>query len=208
LDHKNRPLTGYEHLISFPFGQRFGHQSPRRIPPGRRPGGTGGGAAGRPELHRAGPGPTASGRSVAWVQGDTDTTRMFLDAMSQSFGGAVSQAIARELGLEPAPGKPLASRLIEQALDMAQTSQRALGGVDFLTLMDHSAQVGSASFRASCAELGIPPQQVGPEQRHQIDQWVRQQADAAVSQGQSPLSPPQVQGWLQEAIRHVCLPQA
>lgn len=155
-----------------------------------------------------GQGQTASGRSVAWVQGDTDTTRMFLDAMSQSFGGAVSQAIARELGLEPAPGKPLASRLIEQALDMAQTSQRALGGVDFLTLMDHSAQVGSASFRASCAELGIPPQQVGPEQRHQIDQWVRQQADAAVSQGQSPLSPPQVQGWLQEAIRHVCLPQA
>lgn len=155
-----------------------------------------------------GQGQTASGRSVAWVQGDTDTTRMFLDAISQSFGGAVSQAIARELGLEPAPGKPLASRLIEQALDMAQTSQRALGGVDFLTLMDHSAQVGSASFRASCAELGIPPQQVGPEQRHQIDQWVRQQADAAVSQGQSPLSPPQVQGWLQEAIRHVCLPQA
>lgn len=155
-----------------------------------------------------GQGQTTSGRSVAWVQGDTDTTRMFLDAMTQSFGGAVSQAIARELGLEPAPGKPLASRLIEQALDMAQTSQRALGGVDFLTLMDHSAQMGSASFRSSCTELGLVPQQVGAEQRHQIDQLVRQHADAAVSQGQSPLSGTQVQAWLQDAIRQVCQPPA
>lgn len=154
-----------------------------------------------------GQGQTASGRSVAWVQGDTDTTRMFLDAMTQSFGGTVSQAIARELGLEPAPGKPLASRLIEQALDMAQTSQQALGGVDFLTLMDHSAQVGSAAFRGACAELGLAPQGVTGPQRHQIDQLVRQQADAAASQGQSPLSPSQVQAWLQQAVQQVCSPQ-
>ena len=52
------------------------------------------------------------GRSVAWVQDDKDTTGIFMQAMSQTFGARVSNAVADALGLAPAAGKPLASRLV------------------------------------------------------------------------------------------------
>ena len=44
--------------------------------------------------------PTAGGqRSVAWVQGDVDTTALFMQAFGASFGGRLSAAVSKELGL-------------------------------------------------------------------------------------------------------------
>ena len=76
-------------------------------------------------------GQTPSARSVAWVSGDQDTTGMFIAALESAVGSALSQVIASELDLRPNPGKPLASRTVEQALVMADTATTALEGVDF-----------------------------------------------------------------------------
>lgn len=75
-------------------------------------------------------GQTPSARSVAWVSGQ-DTTRMFVAALENAVGPALSEAIASELGLQPAPGKPLASRTVERALAMADTANTALEGVRY-----------------------------------------------------------------------------
>lgn len=77
-------------------------------------------------------GQTPSARSVAWVSGE-DTTRMFVAALESDVGPVLSDAIASELGLHPAPGKPLSSRTVEQALMMADTANTALEGVRYAT---------------------------------------------------------------------------
>lgn len=82
-------------------------------------------------------GQTPSARSVAWVDA-SDVTGMFLDALASSFGGRLSQAVARELGLEPAPGKPLSSRKVEQALEIAATANTALEGIDFAARLEQT----------------------------------------------------------------------
>ncbi|MEC4720745.1 hypothetical protein RY831_16395 [Noviherbaspirillum sp. CPCC 100848] len=74
-----------------------------------------------------------SGRQVSWVQGsETDSTSIFLHALSQRYSSSIANAIAKELGLGPAPGKPLASRLVEQSAEMARMAGVAMEGVDFL----------------------------------------------------------------------------
>lgn len=75
-------------------------------------------------------GQTPSGRSVAWVDG-ADTTRLFVAALENAVGSTLSQAVANELGLQPAPGKPLSSRTVELALNMVETASTALEGVRF-----------------------------------------------------------------------------
>jgi len=76
-------------------------------------------------------GQTPSGRSVAWVEGDADATRMFVGALEGAFGGKLSHAIAKELDLHSAPGAALQSNKIDQALTMAETASGALAGVQF-----------------------------------------------------------------------------
>ena len=75
-------------------------------------------------------GKTPSGRSVAWVEGG-DATGMFVSALKEAYGERLSQAIASELGLQAAQGKPLSSRVVTQALSMAETAGHALDGVRF-----------------------------------------------------------------------------
>lgn len=151
----------------------------------------------------------ASGsRSVAWVQGETDTTSMFVRALQNSFGAGLSGAVARELGLDPAPGRPLASRLVQQALDMAETGQQALGGVDFLTRLDHSASAGGGAWRAALARAGVDPQSVTAEQKAAIDQAMEARFAAAQAEGKSPVASSQASAWLQETIaRHLPVPR-
>jgi hypothetical protein len=77
-------------------------------------------------------GQTPSGRSVAWVDGGGDTTRMFVEAMESAYGARLSQAVAHELGLRSAPGTGLPADQINQALTMAETAYNALDGVRFV----------------------------------------------------------------------------
>jgi hypothetical protein len=95
-------------------------------------------------------GPT---RSVAWVGGDSgtsgtkpepgapgelgavvmsDTAAALLKALQQATGDGVSRAVAKELGLSAAPGKPLDARVVEAAAQMAETATVAMQGVAFL----------------------------------------------------------------------------
>lgn len=74
-----------------------------------------------------------SGRRVDWVKSnEADGTGMFLHALSRAYFGNIADAVAKELGLAPSPGKPLASRAVEQSVDMAQTANIAMDGVNFL----------------------------------------------------------------------------
>ncbi|HZY20525.1 MAG TPA: hypothetical protein VFE82_18795 [Ramlibacter sp.] len=139
-------------------------------------------------------------RSVAWIQGDVDTTSVFVQALQQSYGGALSTAVARELGLDPAPGKPLASRLVQQALDMGQTGQKALAGVDFLTFIEHSATTGGGAYRRLLADAGIDPKSVSPAHKQQIDDGLRAQFAAAAAAGASPVPASTASDWLRSRI--------
>jgi hypothetical protein len=79
-------------------------------------------------------GKTPSGRSVAWVDGGLDTTRMFVDALDRAYGPGLARAVANELDLRPTAA-PLPSDKIEQALKMADTAAGALDGVRFAEML-------------------------------------------------------------------------
>ena len=96
-------------------------------------------------------GRTPSGRSVAWVDGGGDTTMMFVDALTGRYGNRLSQAVADELGLQPAPGKPLSSRTVREALEMAETASVALEGLRF------AQQLASAPADVPGVAPGTPP---------------------------------------------------
>ncbi|MCF8161231.1 MAG: hypothetical protein K9J76_11040 [Polaromonas sp.] len=139
-------------------------------------------------------------RSVAWVQSDEDTTGIFLKAMSQSYGARVSSCVARELGLDPSPGKPLASRVVQQALEMAKVSGVALAGVDFMTMLDQSAVADGRGFQTACAELNVDPKSVNADTRLWLDSQMKLRFDDANANGQSPVSPADASAWLKGLI--------
>ncbi|MFC4297799.1 hypothetical protein ACFO0J_07065 [Castellaniella hirudinis] len=148
-----------------------------------------------------GTGTTPGGRSVAWVAPDVDTTRLFTEALAHSYGPGIAQAVARELGLEPSPGKPLSARTVAQALDMAQTSSQALSGVDFVTRLDCSASAQGAGFKAACQTLGLDPSNLDPQRCQDIDQAMQQRFDQAAAQGRSPVAPETAQDWLRALLQ-------
>ncbi|OZI33070.1 hypothetical protein CEG14_19645 [Bordetella genomosp. 1] len=150
------------------------------------------------QFHVLGTGTTPSGRSVAWVATDADTTAMFSDALSRTYGNGIASTVARELGIAGGAGTPLSARTITQALDMAQTSRDALDGVDFMTRLDHNAAAGSAGFRSACAQLGIAPESLSGAQRQAIDMAMEQRFNAAAPQG--PVSAEQARQWLVELL--------
>ena len=145
-------------------------------------------------------GQATGNRSVAWVQGDIDTTSLFVQSLAQSVGGGLSSAVARELGLDPGPGQALSSRAITQALDMAETGRQALSGVDFLTRLEHSASAQGPGFQAAIASLGIDASAVTPQQRQQLDERMQGRFDAAAAQGQSPVSSATAATWLRAEL--------
>ena len=151
-------------------------------------------------LRVLGVGATPGGRGIAWVAPDVDTTSMFTQALGQTYGSGIASAISRELGLTPSPGKPLSSRAIERALDMAQTSRQTLAGVDFATRLDCSAVAGGPVFLGACKAVGMDPGSVTPQERQRIDQAMQQKFEQAAQSGQSPVAPADAQGWLRELL--------
>lgn len=144
---------------------------------------------------------SASGgaRSVAWVRDDVDTTSMFMQALAESQGPKLSSAIAASLGLEPAPGKPLSSRAVQQALDMAQTGRQALAGVDFMTRLEHSAVAGGAAFRQVAAKAGVDPASLSGAERARIDEAMAARFDTAAQAGDA-VPPATATGWLRSLL--------
>ena len=141
-----------------------------------------------------------TGRSVAWIepeQGHVDTTSAFVDALHSSYASGISQAVARELDLAPRPGQPLASRTIKTAIEMAETGQSALAGVDFFTQLQFSAAKGGAEFHRACQEQGIDAGRLSPDVRQQIDREVTQRFATAPHH---PVEFRQAMVWLNDAL--------
>ena len=96
-------------------------------------------------------GATASGRSVAWLALSGDVTGMFVAAMNLAYGQQLSRMVANELGLAPAEGKPLLSRVVVQALSMAETAGAVLDGIHFA---DQLAQGKSCALPPTAPPTG------------------------------------------------------
>jgi len=152
------------------------------------------------QVHGVGEMPT-SRREVAWVTPDTDTTSVFVEALQQSFSEGVGDAVARALDLHPAPGKPLASRTIEQALVMAEVSQQALSGVNFLTRLQFSAVHDGADFRRISAATGHTA--LSEQQRKQIDAELDLSFAKATREGSQTVAHEAVEEWLRAALSSV-----
>lgn len=151
-------------------------------------------------LHILGTGTTPGGRTVAWVEPDIDTTELFTEALAHSHGVGIAQTVARELGLAPSPGKPLASRTITQALDLAQTVAQVLSGVDFVTQLSHSARTLGTGFTTLCQEMGIAMSSLLPEQQERIDRAMHEKFEQAAAQGKSPVSGDTARQWLRTIL--------
>lgn len=125
-------------------------------------------------------GKLGSGREVAWLGPSGDTAHDFLDAIAQRFGAAAKARVHQELGLQPAPGKPLPSRLVEPALAIARRTHSVIAGLDFMSRLAFSAQLSGRSFLAACRQQGIDPQQLDAVTRQQLDAAMAQRFAAAV----------------------------
>ena len=148
-------------------------------------------------------GTTPSQRSVAWIEPEADSTSAFVGALGQSFSSGIQASVVRELGLDPAPGKPLSSRTVMQAIDMAQTSRTALQGVDFLTRLQVSAARGSEAFMSACRELELEPQSVSTQQRQQIDERMLVRFESAQAGNSSPVAEALAREWLAQELTNI-----
>ena len=145
-------------------------------------------------------GVTPGQRCVAWVEPEVDTQSAFVAALGQAFSRGIQEAVVRELGLGPQPGQPLEARVVEQAIAMAETSHKALLGVDFMTQLMCSAVTHSAGFSQACQAQGLPVSAVNAQQREWIDGSMQKRFAEAASQGLSPVAPELAQQWLREEI--------
>jgi hypothetical protein len=146
-------------------------------------------------------GTTPSQRSVAWIEPEVDSTSDFVGALGKSFSSGIQAAVVRELGLDPAPGKPLSARTVMQAIDMAQTSRQTLLGVDFMTQLTLNASNNSSGFRSACEALGVSVDAFGGQKRQEIDAAMHQRFVAAAAQGNSPVPAPEALNWLRTELQ-------
>lgn len=147
----------------------------------------------------------ASGITVAERFGargeiEVDTTSLFADSLGRAFSPRIQAAVVRELGLAPRPGQPLESRVVLQAIAMAEASRQALEGVDFMTRLMFSAATRSGGFTGVCEELGLSPETVSAPQRAAIDACMQERFAQAAQQGQMPVDPGLARQWLQAEL--------
>ncbi len=139
---------------------------------------------------------------------EVDTTSIFIDALGAAFPAGIRDAVVRELGLVPMPGAPLESRLVLQAIAMAETSQKALQGVDFMTQLMFSAAAHSVEFVNACGALGLPPEAFSPQQRAAVDVCMQERFVQAAQQGQVPVEHALAQEWLRSELQILSAPSS
>ncbi len=136
-------------------------------------------------------------RSVAEAGPGADSQSAFIGALGRVFSAGIQAAVVRDLGLAPAPGQPLASGLVQQAIAMAKTSQQAMLGVDFMTRFMCSAVTRSGGFTAACRAEGRPLEAVSGLECEAIDAAMQRRFAQAASQGKAPVPLALAQQWLQ-----------
>jgi hypothetical protein len=153
-------------------------------------------------LRVLGRGSTPGGRSVTWLAPHVDTTSMFAQMLERTYGHGIAAAVKRELELDASPGKPLLSRSVLAALDMAATASQALAGVDFVTRLSTSAVGNTPMFQQTCQDCGIDAANVSAEQRQAIDLAMQTRFEKAAAGGQTPVPLSTATTWLQELLQH------
>ncbi|MVW70466.1 hypothetical protein [Bordetella sp. 15P40C-2] len=146
-------------------------------------------------------GKTPNGRSVAWLEPDVDTTSMFTQALAQVYGAGIASAVSRQLGLQPAPGKPISARVVMSAVDMAKTAKDAMTGVDFLSRLSASAVADTPVFRQACKDCQVNPATLSAAQRAALDNAMETRFEAAARAGGSPVSLQTAAQWLRELLQ-------
>lgn len=144
---------------------------------------------------------TQQGRSVAWLAPDIDTTSMFTAALTHAYGPAIVDEVSRQLGLLPAPGKPLSSRTVVAAIDMADTAKHALSGIDFVSRLRTSAAADTPIFQQACRDSQLDPSAISPDQRESLDKAMHARFEHAASVGESPVSLATAGQWLRELLQ-------
>lgn len=129
-----------------------------------------------------------------------DTTAIFVEALGRAFSRRIQDAVVRELGLASPSSRPLPSRLVLQAIAMAETSRKAMQGVDFMTQLMFSAAAHSGAFVATCRELELSPDAISPQQRAAVDARMQERFAQAEQQGQFPVVPELAQQWLRAEL--------
>ena len=139
-------------------------------------------------------------RSGATEKPETDTTSAFIEALGKAFSRGIQDAVVRELELIPQPGQPLESRTVLRAIAMAEASQQAMEGVDFMTRLMFSAASQSAGFIDACVAIGLSPAAVSAEQRKSVDACMQERFAQAAHLGEFPVAPALAQQWLRAEL--------
>lgn len=149
-----------------------------------------------------GSGKTPQGRQVDWVAPNGDAAGALAQALNDAVGTGLGSAIARELNLSSAPGKPLSARTVERASEMAHEGQHMLEGVDFMTQLRLSAQNATPDFIRVCTQAGVNAHQFDAATRADIDDMLSQRFQAAAQAGQTPVSAAESERWLSEIVQN------
>lgn len=135
-----------------------------------------------------------------------DATAMFVEVLGRTFTRGIQEAVVRELDLQPRPGQPLPASLVLQAIAMAEASEQALQGVDFMTQLQFSAATHGAEFVDACRAAGLSPQAVSAPQRAAIDARMQQRFADAAQQKQIPVAPDTARQWLRAELTAGSMP--
>jgi hypothetical protein len=140
-------------------------------------------------------------RSVSWVTSSAhDATHFFLSALKNSYGEKLSEITFRELKIQSKSDQSLESRVVIQALNMAKTSYEALGGVDFATKLEHSAQCGGPEYKKMLLKLKIEPDTISTDQKLEIDNYILNNFKHEAAEGRSPVSRETAMNWLRDKL--------
>ena len=125
-----------------------------------------------------------SGRSVQWVDSShadepvSGVARVFTEALGERYGSGLAKGIARELGLDRLGSKPIESRTVQQALDMARTASSALEGHRFALQLGLDPRMNGPEFVSLLQDMGVDGSALTTQAReavhHRFNQFLDQ----------------------------------
>ncbi len=147
---------------------------------------------------------TSEGSTAQGLAGPAQALRgtagMVIQVLQQAFGNTMGEAIARELGLDPASSPPMQAWEVDRALGIGQTARSALQGVDFGSRLVHSARADGPGFRRVSESVGLDPRHIDDSTRREIDARMDAKFNQATAAGQAPVPLTQVREWLQKEL--------
>jgi hypothetical protein len=128
------------------------------------------------------------------------TAGRVIQTLQQAFGASIGKAIACELNLDPTSSHPVQACEVDRVLQIAQTAQLALQGVDFGSRLAHSACGDGPGFRRAAQSVGLEPGRIDISTRRDIDARMDARFNQAAATGQVPVPLKQVGEWLQNDL--------